>query len=985
MRIWSLGVGMVVALCHLAFASPFVPLEWQTPVETGPLAGQRKHVGWIRDLNGDFIDDAFDVVSSTGQVDVIVQLSECHGPGELRQKLSAYGAVVSTGTLVAYAVVENVPKGLLDDLARKPYVAALEKPTPPELDLDVSTRGIRARTSSTYPTSYDSLPGAGDGTGITVAVVDTGVDDLTHKAFAGKFVAGYDFSQTPPKPGNPVDTEGHGTGVAGIVLGIGVGSWEKGRTPKDETVPTAQQVDYNDAGVAPGAKLIDVKIPEGDLMRTAMEDALEWIYKDGRADIVNVSASVGTFSKGQETISQIINALVAKGVHVVVSAGNKGYLGSSGNFSSLAAADGAIAVANAYDNRRITRDAYGVMKSSSFGPRIDFNPNSFDALNVPVGMLKPDLAAPGFNIYVPKLGTQNEYETWGGTSFAAPHVAGAIALLLSLPGKSDVPPESMKELLKQTAFKPSSFSTYLGIPNYDVRWGAGFLDVAAAAQALQSGVADITFPTALEPSAKHDNYPEVRRCKLKGNRPSYANDVDIVLKYDPPEIGALNEITVKVENRTGVTAKGIVVYVGVKDFGVGTPQFYDVGTRTISQLGAGKTTSVTFPWVPKGSDHQCIQATIAYPYDMDFSNNVTQRNVQPKIVNSPVVGTFLVENPLREPATIVLEVLPDSMGHRWYTFELEQSTFELRPEDCPVLNSIHFQPMGSQVPLGTAIFDVSARAYNESHQDGIELSGVVFKLAPAMKSVCWVCTSIYDTLVSVSESGVLSPRLAKQWDVDEEGTSYTFYLREGVVFHDGTLFRSDAVLHNLEDQVELLPGITREPLASKGGIEEIELVDDYTVRIHVSHAGVDLLQALSGLEGMIASPSGTGCFVGTGPFRLAHVIEPVHAVRADLLAFSGYWGELAGVAEVNFVEIADESTLLTALQAGEIDIAVSRDPDTFAAIARLLPDYVVCGTPDQFQVFAPWVGGFACHPEGRLLLERVIGVEQLRIGVPSLW
>jgi hypothetical protein len=75
---------MFLVLITLSFVSdvrgdPFVPLAWQRLVDSGPLQGLKKHVGWIHDMNGDFIDDAFDTLAPGEETQVIVQLNECFG------------------------------------------------------------------------------------------------------------------------------------------------------------------------------------------------------------------------------------------------------------------------------------------------------------------------------------------------------------------------------------------------------------------------------------------------------------------------------------------------------------------------------------------------------------------------------------------------------------------------------------------------------------------------------------------------------------------------------------------------------------------------------------------------------------------------------------------------------------------------------------------------------------------------------------------
>src|SRR5262245_2774424 len=79
------GIAYLLILAGMlpsALADPLLPFAWQARVKVGPMAEQRKHVGWIRDKNGDFIDDAFDTLQAGERTTVIVQLSDCLPPAD---------------------------------------------------------------------------------------------------------------------------------------------------------------------------------------------------------------------------------------------------------------------------------------------------------------------------------------------------------------------------------------------------------------------------------------------------------------------------------------------------------------------------------------------------------------------------------------------------------------------------------------------------------------------------------------------------------------------------------------------------------------------------------------------------------------------------------------------------------------------------------------------------------------------------------------
>jgi subtilisin family serine protease len=235
-----------------------------------------------------------------------------------------------------------------------------------------------------------------DGQGITVAVIDSGVD-YTHPDLGGclgpgcKVRGGYDLVYDDA---DPRDDNGHGTHVAGIVAANGATT---GVAP--EAALLAYKV-LNSLGAGPTSRII------AGLERAADPDGDP--NTDDAPDVINMS--LGGPGSPDDPLSQAVDGAVAQGIVVVVSAGNEGADGY-GSVGSPGAAPAAITVG-------ATDAADAPTDFSSLGP-------------AGASQIKPDLMAPGSQIRstVPASVDASGYARMSGTSMASPHVAGLAALL----------------------------------------------------------------------------------------------------------------------------------------------------------------------------------------------------------------------------------------------------------------------------------------------------------------------------------------------------------------------------------------------------------------------------------------------------------------------------------------------------------------------------------------------------------------------------
>ena len=200
--------------------------------------------------------------------------------------------------------------------------------------------------------------------------------------------------------------------------------------------------------------------------------------------------------------------------------------------------------------------------------------------------------------------------------------------------------------------------------------------------------------------------------------------------------------------------------------------------------------------------------------------------------------------------------------------------------------------------------------------------------------------NIYEQLLRVNPPDAdepYTPLLAESWETADDGSSWTFHLRDGVTFHDGEPLTAEAVKASIEAAQERAgASFIWAPL------DQIEVVDDLTVRFDLSFpAPVDLI-ASSLYGAWIVSPNALeaaaadesyfeqGVAAGTGPYQLESYAPDQEVL---LTAHEGYWGEQPGFDTV-LVTIVDEAVQQQQmLEGGEVDLALRLPQSSYADFA----------------------------------------------------
>ena len=442
---------------------------------------------------------------------------------KLAENLSADGLPVEQTFESVHTLMLKANLATVIELARRDDVAYIS----PDREVAVSDLSTwnRAMGVDLLNTRQNGANFTGyTGNGVGVAVIDSGIKK-THADFnaangSSRVVAGRNFTSEGNST-NINDNYGHGTHVAGIIAGNGKKSYDDHYTTTFE-------------GVAPKANLIVAKVLDTNGAGTisGVLAAMEWVLSvKSQYNIRVVNMSLGLPAADpwrKDPLCQSVENAVARGLVVVVAAGNYGYYKGQllyGSIASPGITPDAITV-GAADTRGTTRrqqDANGhnddVALFSSRGP------TAWD------GLAKPDLVAPGVDLISTyssgsKLGqlypqrivdactyggancgaSNASYFKLSGTSMAAPMVAGAVALLLE--GQPGLAPNAVKAVLMLSAqpLLEETSSAYCYNSNYDWRGDSNCLAQPAIEQGSGllnlKGAADLALSVSVSPTLK---------------------------------------------------------------------------------------------------------------------------------------------------------------------------------------------------------------------------------------------------------------------------------------------------------------------------------------------------------------------------------------------------------------------------------------------------------------------------------------------------
>lgn len=181
-----------------------------------------------------------------------------------------------------------------------------------------------------------------------------------------------------------------------------------------------------------------------------------------------------------------------------------------------------------------------------------------------------------------------------------------------------------------------------------------------------------------------------------------------------------------------------------------------------------------------------------------------------------------------------------------------------------------------------------------------------------------VYANLFEGLTRFGPDGSVRPALAASWDVEDDGRSYLFHLREGVTFHDGTAFDAEDVRFSLDRARAADSTNAQKQLFA--GIEAVEIVDPLTVRVRLTRPDGNFPFKMAWGDAVMVSQDSIADIatapVGTGPFRFERWVQ---GDRVELSAYDGYWGEKPALTRATFRFISDPTAAFAAMMAEDVD------------------------------------------------------------------
>lgn len=192
----------------------------------------------------------------------------------------------------------------------------------------------------------------------------------------------------------------------------------------------------------------------------------------------------------------------------------------------------------------------------------------------------------------------------------------------------------------------------------------------------------------------------------------------------------------------------------------------------------------------------------------------------------------------------------------------------------------------------------------------------------------YLLNQMYEPLASVADNGDIVPVLATEWSINEDGTVYTFKLREGVKFHNGDEMTAEDVVFSLNRAFEAAPLETFSSF-----IDKAEVVDASTITVTLQEPFAPFLSYLEWFpitsESFAAENDLHTTVCGTGPYTLESID---FNLECKMVAFADYWRGEASIKNVTFKAITEATTASVAFESGDLDFFFCYNVSAYAPL-----------------------------------------------------
>ncbi|MGH1441749.1 MAG: ABC transporter substrate-binding protein [Cellvibrionaceae bacterium] len=232
------------------------------------------------------------------------------------------------------------------------------------------------------------------------------------------------------------------------------------------------------------------------------------------------------------------------------------------------------------------------------------------------------------------------------------------------------------------------------------------------------------------------------------------------------------------------------------------------------------------------------------------------------------------------------------------------------------------------------LYPLQAALATPTQKNTVRIHGMfeIPSLDPTRSGYSFNRMQILETLINVDQSGQLTPGLASEWSVKNDGKIWELTLRDDVIFHDTTPLNSQIVVDNL-NLIRTKPSALK-----KVEIQSIEAIDTHRIRITLTQPYRPLGAVLAHHSASIVAPSAINeagevtRLIGTGPFSTYEVAIPHKLI---VKRFDQYWGQKASIEYASYLTGHRAEARVLQARSGQSDIVFGIDPAAIPMLKRL--------------------------------------------------